>query len=86
VAYRAAFDLQRRVFEDKWSLLIGVALETRNISAHRQSCLFHLKATVRVMAVVALDLAFEHPVVEGHAKLRLHLGVATDAKLWLAGL
>ena len=86
VAYGAAFDLQGRVLEDKRSLLISVALETRNISAHRQSCLFQLKATVRVVAVVALDLTLEHLVVEGHAKLRLHLGVATDAKLWLAGL
>ena len=82
----AAFNLQRRVFEDKRALLIRVAFVTRRIGASREACLLQLESTMRVVTIAALHRAFEHPVVERPGELRLRLVVAGHAQLRLVSL
>ena len=83
VANRAAFQLQRRVLEDEGALLVGVTLHARCIGAAREAGLLCLEAAVRIVAVGALDHAFEYLVVKRLSELALHLGVTLDAQLGL---
>jgi len=41
---------------------------------------------VRIVAVGALDQSFFHFVMERHVELRLRIGVALEAELWLSDL
>ena len=83
VAGRAAFDLQWRMLEDKWPLLVSVTLQTPRISAGREACLLKLKTAVRIVTITALDLSFEHLVMKRPAKLRFCLTVTTNTELRL---
>ncbi len=81
---RAAFNLERRVLEDKWPLFIGVTFDARQISADREPGLFGFKTAVRVVTIAAFHRAFHHLVTERLAKLRLDFAVAFKAQLRLA--
>ena len=81
VTGRAAFGLDRRVFERKRSLLVCVAPDACSICSCGQPGLPRLKSTVRVMTVAAAHRAFQNLVMEGRGELRLHLVVAAGAKL-----
>ena len=81
MATGATLDLRRRMLVDKWPLLVGVALDASGINAHREPCLFLLKAAVWIMAIAALHRSFENLVMKGRIKLRLHLAMTTHAEL-----
>ena len=80
----APFGLNRGVFVNKRTLFIRMTFYASRVGASRESCLFQFKTAMRVMTITALHGAFQHLVMEGQIKLVLHLGVATQAKLWLA--
>lgn len=85
VAGRTSFGLERRMFKSEWTLLVGVTLDAGRVGAGGQSRLLEFKTTVRVMAIAALHRPFQNLVMKRHVELRLHLAVATQAKLRLAG-
>ncbi|MEP7274015.1 MAG: hypothetical protein ABI882_21125 [Acidobacteriota bacterium] len=60
----AAFDLDRRVLEDKWTLLVGVAFDARRIAIDRVAERLAHKATVLVVAIGALHSTLRHFVME----------------------
>src|SRR5689334_14494938 len=80
----AAACLHRRMFEIEWTLLVGMALNARRVSADCQSRLLQLKTTVWVVTVAAAHGALEHLVVGRHRELMFHLGVTVQTELWLA--
>ena len=80
----APFGLNRGVFVNKWTLFIRMTLYASRVGASRESCLFQFKTAMRVMTITAFHCSFKHFVMEGQIKLVLHLGVAAQAKLWLA--
>ena len=86
VTSRAAFSLQGRMFEGKWSLLVRVTFNARRIRAGRESRLFEFKTAVRIVAIAALHRAFENLVVKRLGKVWLRFTVTTHAKLRLARL
>ena len=76
---RAAFDLQRCMLENEWSLLIRVTLETSSISARRETRLLEFETAMRIVTIAALHLSFEHFVMKRPAELCFRLGMTTDA-------
>ena len=58
MACRAAFELQRRVFENERSLFIAVALDASCIGTDSKLRLFLLEASVRIMTVAAIHRSF----------------------------
>ena len=83
VTRRAAFSLQRRVFEGKRALLVRVTLDARCICAGGEPRLLQFKTAVRIVAVTALHHAFENFMVKGLVEIRLGFSVATHAELRL---
>ncbi len=81
VTRHAAVGLDGRMFEGKWTLLIGVTLETRGVSANRQSCLFQFETAVRIVAVAASHGSFENLVMGRHGELMFDFIMTTQAKL-----
>ena len=59
----AAVGLNGRVFERKRTLLVGVALNARGVSADSQPRLFKFETTVRIVAVGASHGSFKHLVM-----------------------
>ena len=82
VAYGAAFELQRRVFVNERSLLVGVALDARCIDAYGQLGLLGFEPAVRIVTITASHCSLEDFVMEGLLEIRLGLVVAAHAKLW----
>ena len=82
----AAVRLHGCVLESKWTLLVGMALNARRVSADRQPRLLQLKTTVRVVTVAAAHRALEHLVVGRHRELMFHLGVTAQTELWFTNL
>ena len=80
----APFGFHRGMFVNKGTLLVRMTLNTSRIGAGCESCLFQFKTAVRVMTITALHGALKNFVMERQIKLVLHLGVAAQAKLWLA--
>lgn len=64
MAYSAAFELERSVFINERSLLVGMALDTCGISPDRKLGLLSLKASVGVMTIAAAHGALKHLVME----------------------
>jgi len=83
VARRAAFHLERRMFENERALLIAMALDTGGVGTDGELRLFLLKASVRIVTIAAGHRSFEHLVMERFAELGLCFGVARHAKLRL---
>ncbi len=82
----AALSLQRRVFVGEWTLLISVTLNASRIAADGEPRLLEFKPPMRIVTVTALYDAFEDLVMKRHTKRRLHLAMATHAKLRVACL
>ena len=80
----AAVSLNGSVFEGKWTLLIGVTLQTCRISSDREPRLFQFKATVRIVAVAASHSSFQHLVMGRHHELMFDFIVTAQAKLRFA--
>lgn len=80
------FGLQRRVFVSERSLLVGVTLNARSISADGQSGLFELKAAMWIVAVAALHHSFQHLVMERLVEVGSDFTVTAYAKLRVAHL
>ena len=83
VTRNASVGLHRSMFKSKWTLLIGVALETGGVSTNRQPRLFQLETTVRVVAVAASHGPLEDLVMLRHGELVFDFSVTTQAELWL---
>jgi hypothetical protein len=75
--------LHRSVFESKWTLLIGVALEAGGVSTNRQPCLFQLETAMRIVAVGTFHGPFEDLVMLRHGELVFDFTVTTQAQLRL---
>ena len=80
----ASVSLDRGMLVNKRTLFVSVTLDTRGVSASRESRLFQLEAAVWVVAIAAAHRAFEHFVMERQVELVLRFAVTTEAKLWLA--
>ena len=85
VTGRAAFSLQRGVFERKGALLVRVALDASCISTGGEPGLLQFKAAVRIVAVAALHHSFENFMVERLVEIWLGFLMATHAELRFAG-
>src|SRR4051812_26673290 len=83
MAAHAAFRLDRRMLEDEWTSLLGMALEADLVLCGSGTQLCAQVSAVRIVAVVALHQAFVHAMMEGLAELRLHFQMAGVAKLRL---
>lgn len=84
VAAHATLGLHRNMLEHERPLLIGVAAVTDCVTAGQG---FHLpqgRGAVNVVAVVAADQPFFHPMVVGLGKIRLLRNVAAVAQLRLS--
>ena len=80
----AAFNLDRRMLEDKRPLLISVTFGAGRIRACGQTLLLGFKSAMRIMTVAALHDAFQNLVAERHRKLSLLFRVAFETQLRLA--
>jgi len=80
----APLGLQRRMLENKRSLLVCVTLDASRVGAGRQSRLLELETAVRVVAITTLHRAFQHFVMERQVELVLGLAMTIETKLWLA--
>lgn len=76
VARRAAFDLERRMFENERAGLIAMALDARCVRTYGEFRLFLFEASVRIMTVAAVHRSFEDLVMERLAELSLCFGMA----------
>ncbi len=83
MAGRAAFDLDRLVFEDEWPLFIGMAGKTDRILCRRGPYLLRPASAVHIVAVRTLHQSLIHAMVERHFELRLLLQMAGVTKLGL---
>ena len=83
VTRNTAVGLDRCVFEGKWTLLIGVALDAGRVGANRQPRLFQLKTAVWVVTVAAFHGPFEDLVMLRHSELVFDFTVTTQAQLRL---
>lgn len=84
VATGASFLLDGRVLEHKRPLLLGVTAGANLLLRGGQAQLMSNEASVRIMAIAALDKVDLDPMPEGTIELGLHRGMAAVAKLWLA--
>ena len=84
VTGNAAVGFDRGMLVDERPLLVCVTLDASGVGAGRQSCLFKLETTVRVVAIAALHCAFQHFMVERQIELVLGLAMTTKTKLRLA--
>ena len=85
VTGRAAFSLQRRVFERKGALLVRMTLDASGIGAGGEPGLLQFKAAVRVVAVAALHHSFKNFMVKRLVEIWLRFLMATHAELRFAG-
>jgi len=81
MAGSAPFGLHRSVLIHKRSLFISVAFNASCICPSSQSCLFKLKAAVRVVTIHTAHSAFKDFVMKRHVELVLNFAVASQAKL-----
>jgi hypothetical protein len=85
MASNTAFGLYRRVFVNKWPLLIGMTLNTSSVCTRSQPRLFEFKTPVRIVTVAAAHGAFEDFMMKRQVKLVLDLRMAANAQLRLTG-
>ncbi len=72
------------MFENKWTLLVRVTLNTSRIGSSCQSRLFEFEAAMRIMAIAALHSSFEDLVMEGKIELMFCFGMTAHTKLRFA--
>lgn len=83
VAGCASFRLHHRMFMNKGSSLLRMALETNRVIGGGCAQLPYLESAVLVVAIRALHQAFVHPMMEGPAELLFDFQVAAVAELGL---
>lgn len=83
VAGLAPINLDRRMLEDKWSLLVYVTFEADRILRGRSPYLLWPYRAMHVVAIAALDEPFVYSMVERHIELGFLLEMACVAKLGL---
>jgi hypothetical protein len=83
MARRAALHFHYRMFIYERSRSLDMALRANCILSCSVPKLFSLERSVRIVAVGTLHQPLVNLVVEGHGELRLNIGVALEAKLWL---
>ena len=86
VTGNAPVRLHRRMFERKWTLLIGVTLDARGVGANGETSLSQLETAVRIVAIAASHGAFEHLVMGRHRELMFDFAVTAQTKLRFADL
>src|SRR5262249_149922 len=64
VTSSASLNLQRRMFEDEWSLLVRMAFVAGGVGSGSESCLFQLEPSMRIVAIAAVQHPFQHLVME----------------------
>ena len=84
VTRNTTVSLYGSMFVNKWTLLIGMTLYARRVSASREPRLLQLEAAVRIVAVAALHRAFENLVMKRHQELVFGFAMAVQAELRLA--
>lgn len=85
VTTAATLGFHRHMFEDKWSLFIGVALVADRVPARQRPDLAHGSGAVDVVTVVTLNQPFIDTVVVRLSKIRFGGNVAAVTKLRLTG-
>lgn len=80
MTHGAPFDL-RFMLINEWSLLVGMALVTDFVRTRCHTQLVLVKATMRIMAIVALNQPFVYPVMKRASELRTDIQVTSVAKL-----
>ena len=80
VARLAAIHLYRRVFVDKWSLLVDVAGKANGVLRGRRAHLLGANRSMNIVAVAALDQAFIYAMMKRHRELRLLVQMAGITK------
>lgn len=80
----APLSLDRRVFIGEGPLLINMTLKASRIRTGRESRLFHLETTMRIVAVCAADRPFQNLMVKRRVELVLYFAVTSKAELRIA--
>jgi len=83
VAGNTAIGFHWRMFVNKRSLFVRMALDASRVCTHCKPGLLQLKTPVWVVTVAALHRAFQDLMVERQIELMLHFGVTTQAELRL---
>jgi len=86
MACDAAFGFDDWMLKSKRPALFHVALGADQVHLRRRPEILLAECAVRIVAVGALDQSFFHFVMERHVELRLRIGVALEAELWLSDL
>jgi hypothetical protein len=84
MATGASFGLYGHMLVDERPLLVDMALVANGIAARHCPELPHRRCSMSVMAVIALQQTFVHPVVVGFGEIRFGRGVTSIAQLGLA--
>ena len=84
MARLTAFDLDGRMFVNKRTLLVRVALEADRILRRGSSHLLRFDCAVRVVAIAALNQALVDAVVEGHFEFSFFIEMAAVTKFRLS--
>ena len=78
----APLGLDRNMFEDEGTLLVGVALVTDRIAAGESFYLAQRGSSVDVVAVVTLNQPFINPMMVGFREVGFLRHVTAIAELW----
>ena len=76
VARRTSLKLERSMFENERTLLVGVAFHAGLVGSDGELGLFLIEAAVRVVTIAAAHCPFQHLVSERFGELRFDLAVA----------
>ena len=83
MARLATFNFYRLMLEHKWPAFFRVTGEAHRVLRRGGPYLLGLNRAMRIVAVIARNQAFVHPMMEGHRELRFLLGVARIAEFRL---
>ncbi len=86
VASNAPFRLNWSMLVNKWSLLVYVTLYAGRIDTCCQSRLFKFETAVRIVAIAALQRAFQHFMMEWQLELMFDLAMTAQTELRFAGV
>ena len=86
MASHAAFGLDGRVFEGKWTGFISVAVEAELVLRSGRAQLMRKKSAMRIVAAAAGHKSFIHFVVKRLGEIRPNIEMAGVAKLRLLRL
>ena len=84
VTSNAPFGLNWSMLVNKWSLLVYVTLYAGRIDACCQSRLFKFETAMRIVAIAALQRAFQHFMMEWQLELVFDLIMTAQTELRFA--